>query len=132
MEKNINYNGKKVFTPSIINNHNEAEIKLLDFQKKNQLYLLQLELKSIRIDNYRIFLKDRYLTLVVSEIRELEKPVYLHNMSWQEVDSEGYEVMKNIELWLPGDNFYLVKHFFVPASNLLNIYLGRSSEQKYA
>jgi hypothetical protein len=132
MEKSLNRIHNNESRPAIISNYNDAKIELKTFRKSNHLYLLQLELTSINGDSYRIFLSDSYLKLVLSEIRELIKPVYIHNLSQKEFDNVGYEVMKSVELWLPGDNFYLVKHFFIPKTKILNIYLGRSFQRNYA
>lgn len=114
----------KINSPFIIN-RNDLEIKLVDFQKIRRTHLLQLELNNLKEDNYRLFLKGHYLTMIITEIRSISKPVYVHNMDWRLINNNEYEVMKSVDIWLPGNNFYLIKHYAIPEDQTLKIFLGQ-------
>ncbi len=114
----------EINSPFIIN-RNDLKIKLIKFQKINRYYLLQLNLTNLTSDNYRIFLKGHYLTLIISEPKEVTKPVHIHNMNWNLYSHQGYELMKSIDIWLPGDNFFLIKHYVVSEDQVLKVYLGK-------
>lgn len=109
-------------TPFLIKK-NDTDIKIIDFQKMHKNYLLQLGVSNISKDNYRIFIKGFYLTLILSEPKEINRPIRVHNMNWSIYSQRSYELMRNIDIWLPGDNFYLIKHYSVPEEELLKIIL---------
>jgi hypothetical protein len=104
---------------------NETKIRVIDFKKVHNNYLLQLAIPNVSEDNYRLFIKGFYLTLIISEQKEVNRPVHIHNMTWDFYKNSNYELMRNIDIWLPGDNFYLIKHYSVPEDQLLNIFLGK-------
>ncbi len=124
LEKRTNHVENKIYMNSMINK-NKIEIKLISLQKTNDRFLLQIELNNLRGDNYCILLKGNYLTLIISDKKEISKPVYTRNIDSREFDQPGYEIVKSVDFWLPGDNFYVLKHYFVQADQLLNIYLSR-------
>lgn len=115
----------KLNTPFVIK-RNDNKVKINDFQQDKDHYILELGALNLKSDNYRIFLKGHYLTLIVSEIREISKPLHVHNMTWHLYKQQAYEVMKSIDIWLPGNNFYLVRHFVLPEDQTLKIILGTS------
>jgi hypothetical protein len=116
IENNLN-------TPFIVKK-NDMAVRLIGFQKMNQYHILQLGMVSLERDNYRIFLNGHYLTLIVSEHKEISRPVQIHNNQWGLLYHQDYEVMKNVDIWLPGDNFYLIKHYLMPGNEILKIFLG--------
>ncbi|MGD2035023.1 MAG: hypothetical protein PVF73_08205, partial [Bacteroidales bacterium] len=65
----------RINSPFIINKSN-VEIKLMDFHKVNRYYVLLLNVMNLSDDNYRIFLKGHYLSLIISEPKEVSKPVH--------------------------------------------------------
>ena len=123
-EKWINTGQKNLFVPHIINKDG-VESRLVDFKENGNNYLLQIELKNIKYDNYRIFQNGQYLNLIISEEVEIERPVYLHNVNWSQYAHLKYDVMKRIIILLPEDDFYLVKHNIINGDHILNIYLGK-------
>lgn len=111
-----------------INSKNEDQIKLIDFKKYQEYYMLQLNVKNIDVKNYRLFIKGRCLSVVVSEIHRYPKPAYVHDFSWSNFDRESYEVFKSVDVWLPGENFYLIRHFVYPYDELLELMLGINNQ----
>jgi hypothetical protein len=105
---------------------NDVNAEMIDFKRVNQYYNIAIGNIILSNDSYRIFLNGHYLTLIISESKEAKRPLHLHNIEWNFYRQYKYEVMKNIDIWLPGDNFYLVKHYLVAESNVLNIVLGKT------
>jgi hypothetical protein len=111
-------------TPFLIKK-NDVDISIMDFHKIHKdHYLLILGIDNISEDNYRLFINGRYLTVILSESRELNRPVYVHHMNWGIFNTRNYEILKNVDIWLPGDNFYLIRHFSVPEDQVLKVFLG--------
>jgi hypothetical protein len=122
--KSVLEKAQNMSTPFLIKK-NDADIKIIDFQKIHNRHVLQLDVLNLTKDNYRVFIKGNYLTVIVSEPKEINRPVRIHNMNWSINSQANYEVMKNIDIWLPGNNFYLIQHYIVPESQVLTIILGR-------
>lgn len=116
----------KGYSPLILNN-NDIDIKLIKFQRKDRYHLLQLGITDIKEENYRIFLKSHYLTLIISTSREISKPIHVGNINWNLLEQQEYEVMKSVDIWLPGENYYMVKHYLIQEEQILNIFLSRMS-----
>lgn len=122
LTNSIGYRVPEGNVPFIITNKN-INAKMVDFKRENQIYTITLGNLTLSYDNYRLFLNGHYLTLIISESKEAKRPLHLKNVEWDLYRQYKYEVMRNIDVWLPGDNFYLIKHFFVPESRELNIVL---------
>jgi len=87
-------------------------------------YKLNIYSKLIFKDNYSLSLIDNKLFVVISEIKQLNKPSYLHNYNWKNSDINSYERIRSMDILLPGDDFYLIRHFVVPDKNTLSIILS--------
>ncbi len=112
----------------VILNRSEENAELVDYIQTGDILKIRLIINHLEKDNYRIFLKGKLLTVILSEEKEISKPMYLHNLSVKHLNTIRYDVMKSIEVWLPGDNFFLVTHFFMPEDQFLCIYLNRLSQ----
>lgn len=123
--KSIEYPGMGSKVPFIIKK-NDFDIKMVDYHHNDQYSEISLGYLNLTDDNYRLFVNGQYLTLIVSEVKEAKRPMHLHNIGWNIYRNHNYEVMKSIDLWLPGDNFYLVRHYLVPKDQILKIVLGRT------
>lgn len=109
-------------TPYIIG-QTDKKIQLIGAEKSRNNWILQFAGDYLKNDKYRLFLKGRYLTIVLIEEKKLARPIYVHNLNWQQYDYSGYDLVKNIDVFLPGDNFYLIRHSFMTADQILNVYL---------
>jgi hypothetical protein len=111
-------------TPFIIGKKDE-EISLIKAVKKHHHLVLQIAGSCLKDDNYRLFLKGKYLTIVLIEEKLVARPIYVHNVNWEEYDHSGYEQVKTVDIFLPGDNFYLIRHSFLTNDQVLNVILGQ-------
>lgn len=122
--KEIDMGEGKLISPSVIQS-NDEKIKVIDFYRLSRYHILQISINDIENDNYRIFLKGRYITLIISELREISMPMHIHNMNWNFENYHSYEVMKHVDILLPGDDFYLVRHYAILKKQVLIIVLGK-------
>ncbi len=115
---------KTIEYPYVKNNDN-LKVELINFKKSEKHYILQVGIINLESDNYRLFLKGSCLSVILSEPREFSRPVHMHNINWKVYSRQSYEVLKHVDIWLPGDNFYLIRHFAYPSDQLLEVILGR-------
>ena len=105
-------------------NRSDLDISLVDFQKMNKIYMMTFNTTKLDEDSYRVFLKGHYLTLIISEPKVISKPFYTHKINWHSFAHNSYEVFKTVDVWLPGNNFYLIRHYMMPGNQVLRILLG--------
>ena len=74
-------------------------------------------------DSFKIMVHNNRLSIIISEMIEGSSPA-LQRFDWQGYSKQSYVRMRNVSLLLPGDNFYLLRHFLVPEQFLLKIILG--------
>ncbi len=113
----------KTILPYINRESNEL-VKLISFKRSTDYFVLRLNVKNIDVKNYRLFIKGKCLTVVISEMHQYSKPTYIQNFSWYDFNKESYEILKSVDVWLPGDNFYMMRHFVYPYEELLELMLG--------
>ncbi len=116
----------KIIEYPFLDKKDDLKIELVNFQKSTKHFILQLSVINLESDNYRLFLKGSCLTLVVSEPHEYSRPIHIHDINWKIYNHQSYEVLKHSEIILPGDNFYIVRHFAYPESQLLEVILGNT------
>jgi hypothetical protein len=112
------------YTPFIIGKKDE-ELSLIKAEKKHHQLTLQIAGSCLKDNNYRLFIKGKYLTIVLIEEKLVARPIYVHNLNWQQSDYSGYEKVKTFDIFLPGDNFYLIRHSFLTKDHVLNVILGQ-------
>lgn len=124
----------------IIINHNTNTIlldkqgQIPDFEiishhynsETGQTYLVVLT-KLLMKNNYKLFIREKHLGIVISEHIEFNRPVYLHHYNLQSYQQQSYERFHSASVLLPGYNYRLISHFFDTEKNYLEIVLGNSS-----
>lgn len=108
---------------------NTDEVKIIDFEAvgKKGLFIISLYSQLFFEDRFKIAVHNSRLSIVISEYVEGSSPALAH-YDWQGYSKQSYTRMRNISLMLPGDNFYLLRHFLVPEKFLLKIILGQPVE----
>ena len=113
-----------------MNPGDESEIKVVDFQEENENGLFEISLYStlFAISQLKIDIRGNRIVLLVSEQVEptRSRPVFVSD--WQSYYPQSYTRMRTINLLLPGDNFFLLRHFLVPENYLLKIFLDRLAD----
>ena len=101
-------------------------VEIIDYyedQVKGQVFM-SLYSPLFSENQQKIYIRENKLIIIVSEtIHSLSKTTYVSD--WQNYSQQSYIRMRNISLFLPGDNFYLLRHFLIPEKFLLNIIIGK-------
>lgn len=106
------------------------EVKIVDYiedSERGQL-LISLCSKLFSESQLKISIRDNKIVIIVSELVGYNKSKTTYISDWQTYTQQSYVRMRNISLFLPGDNFYLLRHFVIPEQFLLNIILGKLIE----
>jgi len=102
-------------------------VEIIDYyedQVKGQVFM-SLYSPLFSENQQKIYIRENKLIIIVSEIiHSLSKTTYVSD--WQNYSQQSYIRMRNISLLLPGDNFYLLRHFLIPEKFLLNIIIGKA------
>jgi hypothetical protein len=116
------------FDYPVIEKNIDQEIKIISYQMKNhKKSILKIEAGNLKDDSYRIFLNGQRLSLIISESIEYNRPLYLHHIDWKVYNRQTYEVLRNVIIWLPEVNMYLVKYYIIPNSQILKVILEKMS-----
>lgn len=106
------------------------EVKIFEYvedAEKGQL-LISLYSQLFSESQLKISIRESKIVIIVSEQVGFGKSTTNYTSDWQTYSQQSYLRMRNISLFLPGDNFYLLRHFVVPEKLLLNIILGKLME----
>ena len=105
------------------------EIKIVDYEAigKKGLFIISLYSQLFFEDRFKVTVHSNRMNIIISELVEGSSPA-LARYDWQDYSKQSYFRMRNISLLLPGDNFYLLRHFLVPEQFLLKIILGHPVE----
>lgn len=123
LANNIDIFPHKINVPYILTPNN-LDIKIIGHEKINNRYLITVQTIPIEDDGYRVFLNGRYLSIIISQVHEISRPLYTRNINLNSFDKRNYEVFRSVEIMLPGNNFYLVRHYLLPGNQIMKILLG--------
>ena len=123
LEKRIDYIESNVYTPFIVNNSN-SNIRLVGLKKVNNKLLLKLDINELASKNYHIHIFKHCLTIILTDKEYVTRPQKIYNLDRNLFSEKDSEEFKSIDIWLPADNFYIVKYNYNTEDNLLEIYLG--------
>jgi len=109
----------------LVNQMHNDEVKIVDYEAmgKKGLFMITLYSQLFFEDSFKIMVHNNRLSIIISEMIEGSSPA-LQRFDWQGYSKQSYVRMRNVSLLLPGDNFYLLRHFLVPEQFLLKIILG--------
>lgn len=119
---------KKFIEPfhfSIGETHNNVEI--VDYTEEKDNLIITLFSLMFEDDNFKFFFHGNKLVIVVTEkvrSEQHEMPV----VDWYRFNGYAHERLRNVSIFLPGDNFYLLRHFLIPEKYLLKIFLGQITD----
>ena len=103
------------------------EIRIVDFMKKTEVGESTITLcSSIFLNNQvKVTIKNKKLILVISENVNTRKSIWMPVNDWEHCTRQTYKRIHNIGILLPGDNFYIIRHFLIPDKLFLRIVLGQ-------
>ncbi|RLD83688.1 MAG: hypothetical protein DRJ10_03010 [Bacteroidetes bacterium] len=97
------------------------------FKHKKERTILNIKSELIEKDNYQISINDKKLILVLSEKKEISRPIYSHHLEKSLLEATTYERLRNIEIPLSERNYYVRNTHVDLNSHILIIVLGRIS-----
>ncbi len=122
---------KKNYNPVIpvIKKRDDFKVNVTGFSYNylRNTYKLTLYSDLLYSDNYSISIIDNRLVVIISEIKEYIKPSYVHNVNWNYSDTRLYERIRSIDVLMPGNDFYLIRHYVIPNKSLLHVILSTNS-----
>ena len=106
------------------------EVKIVDYFEDLQKGQLVISLYSqiFSDSELKVSIRDSKVIIIVSQLIDFNKSASMYVSDWQTYSPQSYIRMRNISLLLPGDNFYLLRHYVVPEKLLLNIIIGKLLE----
>lgn len=113
-----------------IENHEfvkDNDVKIIDFYEDADKAQMVISLYSRLFSDNRqkIYISENKLVIIVSELVRTISPDTVYISDWLSYSQQSYTRFRNISMFLPGDNFYLLRHYFIPESYILNIIIGK-------
>jgi hypothetical protein len=104
---------------------NEAQIVDYFENPENGQLIISLYSHLFAENQQKIYIRENKLIIIVSELIHTYKSNSVYVSDWQSFCQQSYVRMRNISLFLPGDDFYILRHYLVPEKFLLNIIIGK-------
>lgn len=106
------------------------EIKVVKYLKKDEdgRFIISLYSQLFSGNQLNVFIRNNRIVLFITEFVDSGKFETRYVSDWQNLYPQSYTRMRNVSLLLPGDNFFLLRHFLVPEKYLLKILLGQISD----
>lgn len=106
------------------------EIKIVDFleETENGQFVISMYSPLFSGNKLKVFVRGNKLVLFITEVVESSQSTTLYVSDWQNYYPQSYTRMRNVSFFLPGDNFFLLRHFLVPEKYLLKILLGQLTD----
>jgi len=113
-----------------VNPEVKEEIKIADYlevPEKGQ-FVISLYSRLFSDNHVNVFIRGNKIVLFITEKVEAGQSAAMYVSDWQNFYPKSYLRMRNVSLILPGDNFFLLRHFLVPDEYMLKIILGQITE----
>ena len=75
-----------------------------------------------------VFIRDNKIVLFITEVVDSDASESKYVSDWQSFYPRTYTRMRSVSLFLPGDNFFLLRYFLIPEEFMLKIILGQVTE----
>ncbi len=110
---------------SIDDTHDKVEI--MNYEEEKGMLVITLFSLMFLEDNFRFLFHGNKLVIVVTEkVQTFESGMPV--VDWHRFNRYTYERFRNVSIYLPGDNFYMLRHFLIPEKYLLKIFLGQITD----
>lgn len=75
--------------------------------------------------NFHFSLKGGQVKLLLTEIKEINSPYYVHHLNKNLFKCNSYERLRSFNIELPRGNFYIEKSTFIPELNMIKLEVKR-------
>ena len=90
----------------------------------NNNYVIEINSEILQSDNFHLLINNRHLKLIVSEIKEINRPIYAHHYSKQRFEKRSYECLRTFTIKLPNSSdFFIDQSLFDPERKVLRVML---------
>lgn len=106
------------------------DIKIIDYMEITEPGKLIITLFSEQFLNntIKVTVRNQRIIINVSEFVGPKRNSFTHGSDWEKYGRHSYTRIHNISIFLPGDNFYIIRHLLVPEKSYLQIVLGQDVE----
>lgn len=103
------------------------DIRIVDFMKKTETGESIITLYSRQFSNnkVKVTIRNKKVIFSIYEFVDAREHVWKPVNDWEEYMEHSFTRMHNVSLKLPGDNFYIVRHFLIFEKSFLKVVLGR-------
>jgi hypothetical protein len=100
---------------------------LTKVQYKNKKNSIELFITSAFLEdnNYQVSIRGQILILILSEKKEVERPIHVHNLNRDFINNTCYERLRSYEITLPNADYHVVNTFLNPKKHSLAIILNK-------
>ncbi len=95
-----------------------------EFKKQHKHSILYFYSHIISDDNYKLIINKDKLSIILSEKKELLKPVYVHNIRLEMLTNTDYEKLSSYRFKLPQDNLKIKECRFNEFKGRLEVVLA--------
>ena len=112
------------------NSEEKKQIKIIESieEPAKGLFFISLYSQLFSENTIKVFIRENKLIIFVTEIVDCRESASFYVSDWQNYFPQSYTRMRHVNLLLPGDNFFILRHFLVPEKFLLKIFLAKPSE----
>ena len=109
---------------------NSEEFKIVNYIEKPEQgqFIISIYSHLFSSNQLNVFMRGNRIVLFITEIVDSSKSETKYISDWQSFYPKSYTRMRSVSIVLPGDNFFLLRHFLVPDECLLKIILGQVIE----
>jgi hypothetical protein len=104
------------------------DFKIVGFEKKKNLLTITIFSLLFPENEIKVKQHDNKIIIIATETVELNKKSPEVFVDWQMYIQKSYLKMRSFHVLLPGDNFYLIRHYLIPEQFELKILLQQPFE----
>ena len=103
------------------------KVEIVDYKEDKGNLVITLFSVLFHEDNFRFLLHENKLVIVITEkVQSARQDIPV--VDWHRFNGSTYERLRNVSIYLPGNNFYLLRHFLIPEKFLLKVILGQVTD----
>ena len=102
-----------------------------DLKYENGSIILSIRSKLLEENNYKISKQGQKLILILSEKREINRPIHVHHLNRDIFQKTFYERLRSFEITLPREDLHIIKTSIESENYLLKVYLSIMSRKNF-
>ncbi len=95
-----------------------------DYGVSKYQYVVEIESPIFEKDNYHLMLSHRNLKLIVSEVKEVRRPIYAHHYAKDIFEKRSYECLRTFTIVLPhNSSLFIEQSLYDPERKQIRVIL---------